>query len=112
METAFERKPVVYFTYGPCEPHGPHCAVGLDGLKAYEVAVAAAEVRWIHAKAEALLSEYSEEDDRPGFPTFADVERFWAREILMATFTEENVAAGSTDGARPQLRTVSKAGRS
>jgi creatinine amidohydrolase len=32
----------VYFTYGLCEPHGPHNAVGLDALKAHGIAVRAA----------------------------------------------------------------------
>lgn len=38
LEQAFEECPLVYFPYGLCEPHGPHCALGLDGLKAYAVA--------------------------------------------------------------------------
>lgn len=42
LEAAFEERPLVYFTYGLCEPHGPHCAVGLDELKAHAIAVAAA----------------------------------------------------------------------
>ena len=32
LERAFEECPVVYFTYGLCEPHGPQNAVGLDGI--------------------------------------------------------------------------------
>ncbi len=43
LEQAFAERPVVYFAYGLCEPHGPHCAVGLDGLKAHGIAVAAAK---------------------------------------------------------------------
>jgi len=42
LEHAFAHRPVVYFTYGLCEPHGPHAAVGLDALKAHAVACAAA----------------------------------------------------------------------
>jgi len=42
LEKAFEECPLVYFAYGLCEPHGPHCAVGLDGLKAYYIACEAA----------------------------------------------------------------------
>ena len=42
LEAAFASCPVVYFPYGMCEPHGPHCAVGLDGLKAHGLACAAA----------------------------------------------------------------------
>ena len=42
LEAAFARCPVVYFTYGLCEPHGPQCAVGLDALKAHAIACAAA----------------------------------------------------------------------
>lgn len=38
LEEAFERCPLVYFTYGLCEPHGPHNAVGLDGIKAHTIA--------------------------------------------------------------------------
>jgi creatinine amidohydrolase len=42
LEAAFAERPLVYFTYGLAEPHGPHCAIGLDGLKAHEIACAAA----------------------------------------------------------------------
>jgi creatinine amidohydrolase len=42
LEHAFQACPVVYFTYGLCEPHGPQNAVGLDTLKAHAIAVAAA----------------------------------------------------------------------
>jgi creatinine amidohydrolase len=38
LEASFAEKPLVYFTYGLCEPHGPHNALGLDGLKAYGIA--------------------------------------------------------------------------
>lgn len=38
LEQAFAECPVVYFPYGLCEPHGPHNAVGLDGLKAHAIA--------------------------------------------------------------------------
>lgn len=43
LEAAFTECPVVYYPYGLCEPHGPHCAVGLDALKARAIAVKAAE---------------------------------------------------------------------
>jgi creatinine amidohydrolase len=39
LEEAFAECPVVYFSYGLCEPHGPHNAVGLDGIKAHAIAV-------------------------------------------------------------------------
>ena len=42
LEQAFKECPLVYFPYGLCEPHGPHCALGLDGLKAHAVACLAA----------------------------------------------------------------------
>jgi len=42
LEQAFAQCPLVYFPYGLCEPHGPHCALGLDGLKAHAVACSAA----------------------------------------------------------------------
>lgn len=42
LEDAFAECPVVYFTYGLCEPHGPHNALGLDTLKAHGIAVHAA----------------------------------------------------------------------
>lgn len=42
LEAAFAECPVVYFPYGLCEPHGPHCAVGLDALKAHGIACLAA----------------------------------------------------------------------
>lgn len=38
LEAAFAARPVVYFPYGLCEPHGPHAAVGLDALKAHAIA--------------------------------------------------------------------------
>lgn len=42
LEAAFEACPVAWFPYGLCEPHGPHCALGLDGLKAHGLLVRAA----------------------------------------------------------------------
>ena len=42
LEHAFAERPVVYFAYGLCEPHGPQNAVGLDALKAHAIACAAA----------------------------------------------------------------------
>ena len=42
LEAAFADRPVVYYPYGICEPHGPHDAVGLDALKAHGIAVRAA----------------------------------------------------------------------
>ncbi|BDI32013.1 hypothetical protein CCAX7_40640 [Capsulimonas corticalis] len=42
LEAAFTACPVVYFPQGLCEPHGPHCALGLDALKAHAVACLAA----------------------------------------------------------------------
>lgn len=38
LEAAFVACPLAFFTYGICEPHGPHNALGLDGLKAYGIA--------------------------------------------------------------------------
>jgi creatinine amidohydrolase len=43
LERAFAAAPVVYFSYGLCEPHGPHNALGLDTLKAHALACRAAE---------------------------------------------------------------------
>lgn len=42
LEAAFDACPVVYFSYGLCEPHGPQNAVGLDALKAHAVCCATA----------------------------------------------------------------------
>jgi creatinine amidohydrolase len=42
LEAAFAARPIVYFAYGLCEPHGPQSAVGLDSLKAHAIACAAA----------------------------------------------------------------------
>lgn len=42
LEAAFEACPLAWFTYGLCEPHGPHNAVGLDSLKAHAIACRAA----------------------------------------------------------------------
>jgi len=38
LERRFASWPVLYQTYGLCEPHGPQNALGLDGLKAHGVA--------------------------------------------------------------------------
>lgn len=43
LDAALARRPVVYLTFGLCEPHGLHNAVGLDGLKAHGLACQAAE---------------------------------------------------------------------
>ncbi len=37
LSQAFAACPVVYFPYGLCEPHGPHCVLGLDALKAHGI---------------------------------------------------------------------------
>jgi creatinine amidohydrolase len=42
LEAAFADHPLLYLTYGLCEPHGPHNALGLDALKADGLACAAA----------------------------------------------------------------------
>ena len=42
LEAAFAERPLVYFTYGLCEPHGPHNALGLDEVKAHGIACRAA----------------------------------------------------------------------
>lgn len=38
LEAAFAERPVCYMPYGICEPHGPACALGLDGLKVHAIA--------------------------------------------------------------------------
>ncbi len=43
LDAALASRPVVYLTFGLCEPHGLHNAVGLDELKAHELACRAAE---------------------------------------------------------------------
>src|SRR5918992_643471 len=43
LDAALAHCPVVYLTYGLCEPHGLHNAVGLDALKAHAIACLAAE---------------------------------------------------------------------
>jgi creatinine amidohydrolase len=42
LEAAFAACPAAWFAYGLCEPHGPHCVLGLDLLKAHGLAVQAA----------------------------------------------------------------------
>lgn len=42
LEAAFAARPVIYFPYGLCEPHGPQNTLGLDALKAHAIACAAA----------------------------------------------------------------------
>ena len=43
LEARIAQCPVVYFSYGLCEPHGPHNALGLDTLKAHGLCRRAAE---------------------------------------------------------------------
>ena len=43
LDAALARCPLVYLTYGLCEPHGLHNAVGLDALKAHALACRAAQ---------------------------------------------------------------------
>lgn len=43
LDAALSHYPLVYLTYGLCEPHGLHNAVGLDALKAHALACRAAE---------------------------------------------------------------------
>jgi len=43
LEAAIARRPVLYFAYGLCEPHGPHNALGLDTLKAHALCCRAAK---------------------------------------------------------------------
>lgn len=43
LEAAFKACPLVWFTYGLCEPHGPHNVVGLDSLKAHAIACKSAQ---------------------------------------------------------------------
>ncbi len=39
------------------------------------------EVRFLGETAAELLASYDADVDRPGFPTFASVERFWSSEV-------------------------------
>ena len=43
MECAIDEHPLLYLPYGMCEPHGFHNALGLDGIKCYEICVRAAQ---------------------------------------------------------------------
>lgn len=43
LERAFAGCPLLYLTYGMCEPHGPHNALGLDMLKAHGIACLTAQ---------------------------------------------------------------------
>jgi len=38
LEKQFKECPVLYFSYGMCEPHGPQNVLGLDSLKAHALA--------------------------------------------------------------------------
>lgn len=42
LRAAQAEYPLVYLPLGLCEPHGPHCALGLDAVKAHELCVRAA----------------------------------------------------------------------
>jgi creatinine amidohydrolase len=43
LEQAFLECPLVYFTYGMCEPHGPQNTLGLDALKVHAIACLAGQ---------------------------------------------------------------------
>jgi len=43
LHEALERRPLAYLPIGQLERHGPHCAIGLDGLKAYELCLRCAK---------------------------------------------------------------------
>ncbi len=43
MDRAIDEHPLLYLPYGMCEPHGFQNALGLDGLKCYELCVRAAQ---------------------------------------------------------------------
>jgi len=42
LEAAFAQTPLLFLPYGLCEPHGPACALGLDAIKAHQIACLAA----------------------------------------------------------------------
>lgn len=42
LEAAFEECPIVYLSYGLCEPHGPQNVLGMDALRAHSAACLAA----------------------------------------------------------------------
>ena len=42
LEAAIAARPIVWFSYGLCEPHGPQNTLGLDALKAHGICCAAA----------------------------------------------------------------------
>lgn len=42
MDASIADRPLLYLPYGMCEPHGFHAALGLDGIKCYELCVKAA----------------------------------------------------------------------
>ena len=42
LDAALAEWPVAYLPYGLCEPHGPHNALGMDGLRAHGVSCEAA----------------------------------------------------------------------
>ena len=43
VRAALAERPLAYVPIGQLERHGPHCAIGLDGLKAHELCVRCAE---------------------------------------------------------------------
>jgi creatinine amidohydrolase len=43
LQKAQAEFPLVYLPLGLCEPHGPHCAIGLDAVKAHEICIRAAQ---------------------------------------------------------------------
>jgi creatinine amidohydrolase len=42
LQSAQAEYPLIYMPLGLCEPHGPHCAIGLDAVKAHEICLHAA----------------------------------------------------------------------
>jgi creatinine amidohydrolase len=82
LERAFGACPLIYFTYGLCEPHGPQNALGLDALKAHAIACTAA---WEHGGIVAP-PDYWHVHELGGYASWADravgqVQRSWLTSV-------------------------------
>lgn len=90
LEAATAECPVVYLTYGLCEPHGPQKALGMDALRPHGVACRAARefggvvtalATNLAAKARELLSAYGRVRRTQAPLTFDQVEDIWENEV-------------------------------
>lgn len=90
LEAATAECPLVYLSYGLCEPHGPRNALGMDALRPHGVAcraareftdVVAALATNLAAKARELLAVYERVRPIQAPRTFDQAEDIWENEV-------------------------------